>query len=79
MSTIKNTILDTVGHTPIVRLRPTFAPGVSVQILLKLEKFNPGGSVKDRIGLAMIEDAERKGLLQPRGTIVENNHCRKQP
>ncbi|MHA2500780.1 MAG: cystathionine beta-synthase [Candidatus Hodarchaeales archaeon] len=71
MSAINDTILDTIGHTPVVRLRQTFAPGVNAQILLKLEKFNPGGSVKDRIGLAMIEDAERKGLLQSGGTIVE--------
>lgn len=74
MLAINNTILDTIGHTPVVRLRQTFAPGVRAQILLKLEKFNPGGSVKDRIGLVMIEDAERKGLLQPGGFLSNSKN-----
>lgn len=64
------TILDTVGRTPLVRLRRV-TDGLRCTMLAKLESFNPGGSVKDRIGLAMIERAEREGLLRPGGTIVE--------
>jgi len=67
---IHNTILDTLGNTPLVRLHKV-ARGVSAQIVAKVEFFNPGGSVKDRIGISMIEDAERKGLIRPGGTIVE--------
>lgn len=63
-------ILDTVGHTPLVRLRKVSA-GLPCPVLAKVEFFNPGGSVKDRIGLAMVEDAERSGRLKPGGTIVE--------
>jgi cystathionine beta-synthase len=62
--------LDAVGRTPLVRLRRT-ARGVKPTILAKLEMLNPGGSVKDRIGLRMIEAAERAGLLRAGGTIVE--------
>lgn len=65
-----DTILDTIGNTPLVQLQ-TLAADLPCTVLAKLEFFNPGGSVKDRIGLAMIEDAEAKGLLQPGGTIVE--------
>jgi cystathionine beta-synthase len=64
------TILETVGHTPLVRLRRT-ARDCPAPVLAKLEFFNPGGSVKDRIGLAMVEAAERDGKLKPGGTIVE--------
>src|SRR6202158_4045395 len=64
------TILDLVGNTPIVRLDRLSPPG-GARILAKLEYLNPGGSVKDRIGLAMIETAERDGLLKPGGTLVE--------
>jgi cystathionine beta-synthase len=64
------TILELVGNTPIVRLERLSQPG-RARILAKLEHLNPGGSVKDRIGLAMIEAAERDGLLKPGGTIVE--------
>jgi cystathionine beta-synthase len=64
------TILDLVGGTPIVRLDRMSPPG-GARILAKLEFLNPGGSVKDRIGLAMIEAAEREGKLKPGGTIVE--------
>ena len=63
-------ILDTVGHTPLVRLSRT-ARGIRAPVLGKLEFFNPGGSVKDRIGMAMVEAAERDGRLKPGGTIVE--------
>jgi cystathionine beta-synthase len=64
------TVLGLVGDTPIVRL-DRFGAGVAPTLLAKLEYLNPGGSVKDRIGLAMIEAAERDGLLRPGGTIVE--------
>src|SRR5256885_16641988 len=64
------TVLDLVGDTPIVRLDRLSPPG-HARILAKLGYLNPGGSVKDRIGLAMIEEAERDGKLKPGGTIVE--------
>jgi cystathionine beta-synthase len=64
------TLLELVGATPIVRL-DTLSPRSGAQILAKLEYLNPGGSVKDRIGLPMIEAAEREGKLKPGGTIVE--------
>ena len=63
-------ILDLVGNTPLVRLNKV-TEGLRPTILAKLEQLNPGGSVKDRIGLAMIEDAERQGLLRAGGTIIE--------
>ncbi len=63
-------ILSTIGNTPIVQLTHITAPD-SAEIWAKLEGFNPGGSVKDRIALAMIEAAEQEGLLQPGGTIIE--------
>src|ERR1044071_3930895 len=64
------TLLDLVGGTPIVRLDSLSPPG-HARILAKLEFLNPGGSVKDRIGISMIEQAEREGKLKPGGTIVE--------
>jgi cystathionine beta-synthase len=64
------TVLDLVGGTPIVRL-PRISQDVPATLLAKLEYMNPGGSNKDRIGLAMIESAEREGKLRPGGTIVE--------
>src|SRR5438445_3361740 len=63
-------VLELVGETPIVRL-DAIGRGVAPRLLAKLEYLNPGGSVKDRIGLAMIEQAEREGKLLPGGTIVE--------
>jgi cystathionine beta-synthase len=63
-------ILDLVGNTPLVRLHKV-AAGVKPTILAKLEQLNPGGSVKDRISLTMIEEAERTGQLRPGGTIIE--------
>ena len=63
-------ILDLVGNTPLVRLSKV-TEGLRPLILAKLEQLNPGGSVKDRIGLSMLEDAEERGLLRPGGTIVE--------
>jgi len=64
-----NTILDTIGNTPHVRINKLF--GKSHEVWIKLEKSNPGGSIKDRIGLAMIEDAEKRGLLTPDSVIIE--------
>jgi cystathionine beta-synthase len=64
------TVLELVGATPIVRL-PCISPPGGAEILAKLEYLNPGGSVKDRIGVPMIEQAERDGKLKPGGTIVE--------
>ena len=63
-------VLELIGGTPIVRLDRLSPPG-GARVLAKLEQLNPGGSVKDRIGLAMIEAAERDGRLKPGGTIVE--------
>src|ERR1700757_615606 len=64
------TVLDLVGNTPIVRLS-RISGGLPATLLANLEYMNPGGSNKDRIGLAMIEAAERDGKLKPGGTIVE--------
>src|SRR5437764_9860971 len=67
---VLGTFLDAMGNTPLVRLH-SVARGVGPTILAKLEMLNPGGSVKDRIGIRMVEAAERAGLLRPGGTIVE--------
>ena len=67
--TIYNNILETIGRTPVVRIN-RLAPA-HVTMYAKVEYFNPGGSVKDRIAVAIIEEGERKGLLKPGGTIVE--------
>ncbi len=64
------TVLDLIGNTPVVRLQRLPAPGAA-QVWAKLERFNPGGSVKDRIAKSMVEAAEEAGLLAPGGTIVE--------
>jgi len=64
---IADSMLDLVGHTPLVWLRRITA----ARLAGKLEAFNPGGSVKDRIGLSMIEDAEKRGVLKPGMTIIE--------
>ena len=63
-------VAETIGNTPLVQLN-RLAQDLPCPVLAKVEFFNPGGSVKDRIGVAMIEDAEAKGLLKPGGTIVE--------
>jgi cystathionine beta-synthase len=65
---IHESIVDAVGNTPLVRLARIHPPG---NLVAKVESMNPGGSVKDRIGMAMIERAEANGWLQPGGTIVE--------
>lgn len=64
-----DSILDTIGRTPIVRLHRL--PPKHVELYVKVEAFNPGGSVKDRLALAIVLDAERRGLLKPGDTIVE--------
>jgi cysteine synthase A len=64
-----HSILDTIGHTPHVRIQRLF--GANANVWIKSERSNPGGSIKDRIALAMVEAAEKSGALQPGGTIVE--------
>jgi len=66
---LHDSILDTIGGTPVVRLHRMAPPGV--ELYAKVESFNPGGSVKDRLALAIVLDAERRGVLQPGQTIVE--------
>lgn len=70
MGRIYNNIVETVGHTPLVRLNRVTA-GVDANVLLKCEFFNPLGSVKDRIGMSMIDDAERRGVLKKDTVIIE--------
>jgi cystathionine beta-synthase len=69
-SKIKDSILDTVGDTPLIRLSRIGA-GLTPQIVAKVEYFNPGGSIKDRVAMRMVEAAEADGSLKPGGTIVE--------
>ena len=66
-------VLQVIGNTPIVRLNRV-TQGLGAQLFAKLEFMNPGGSIKDRIGAWMIEDAERNGQLKPGGTILEGTH-----
>jgi cysteine synthase A len=70
MVRINNTVLDTIGKTPLVKLN-RLTQGVDATVVAKLEARNPGGSVKDRICLSMIEEAEKQGLIQPDSTIIE--------
>ena len=70
MATIYNSITELIGKTPIVKLN-NIVPEGAADIYVKLEAFNPGSSVKDRIALAMIEDAEKAGIIKPGDTIVE--------
>lgn len=67
---IAGSVLEVVGGTPLVRLNRLSRPD-GATVLAKMESLNPGGSVKDRIAVAMVEDAERRGLLQPGATVVE--------
>ncbi|MDX6643948.1 MAG: cystathionine beta-synthase, partial [Solirubrobacteraceae bacterium] len=67
---ICDSILDAVGWTPVIRLA-RLTRDIDTQLVAKLETANPGGSIKDRVGLAMVEAAERDGLLRPGGTVVE--------
>src|SRR3954471_17182195 len=67
---IYNSIIDTIGNTPLVKLNK-ITKGIKGTILVKVEYFNPGNSVKDRMAVRMVEDAEKAGLLKPGGTIIE--------
>ncbi len=67
---IYGSILELVGNTPIIRLNKV-SHGSGATILVKMESLNPGGSVKDRVGIAMLEDGERKGVISPGATIIE--------
>ena len=69
-ASIRRNVIDALGHTPLVRLN-SVTKGIRTPVVAKLEMLNPGGSVKDRIGVRMIDEAERKGWLKPGGTIVE--------
>ena len=72
MKNIANQLTELIGNTPLLQLNKFSASkGIETPIIAKVEFFNPGGSVKDRIALAMIEDAENKGLLKPGATIIE--------
>jgi cystathionine beta-synthase len=68
---ICDTILDAIGHTPMVRINRITAGLMKAAVFAKVETFNPGNSIKDRMAVKMIEDAERAGLLRPGGTIIE--------
>lgn len=69
MANIKNSITKVIGNTPLIRINKM--NGGAAEVLVKMEYFNPGSSVKDRIALAMIEDAEQRGALHPGGLIIE--------
>ena len=72
MAQVKKQLTELIGHTPLLELeRLEKAHNTQARIIAKLEYFNPGGSVKDRIALAMIEDAEKRGLLKEGATIIE--------
>ncbi|WP_215225999.1 cystathionine beta-synthase [Echinicola shivajiensis] len=67
---IYNSIIETIGNTPLVKLNKLNS-GIKGQVLVKVEYFNPGNSVKDRMAIKMVEDAEKEGILKPGGTIIE--------
>lgn len=72
MKKVVSNVYDLIGETPILNAKKYASKnGLNANILVKIEAFNPAGSVKDRIALAMIEDAEKKGILKPGGTIIE--------
>src|SRR5260370_23779299 len=66
---MQESILQSIGRTPLVRLR-RLPEGLQASLYVKVEALNPGGSVKDRVGVAMIAEAERRGWLRPGGTII---------
>ncbi len=68
---VYDNILEAIGHTPMVRINRITKGVIPATVLAKIETFNPGNSIKDRMAVRMIEDAERKGLLKPGGTIIE--------
>ena len=65
-----NSIIETIGNTPLIKLN-RITSEIDALVMAKVESFNPGNSVKDRMAIKMIEDAEASGLLKPGGTIVE--------
>jgi len=67
---IYNSIIETIGNTPMIRLNK-LNKGIKGEVLVKVEYFNPGNSMKDRMAIKMVEDAEKAGLLKPGGTIIE--------
>jgi cystathionine beta-synthase len=67
---IRNNVLETIGNTPLIKLNKV-VKGVKALVLAKVETFNPGHSIKDRMAVQMINDAEANGLLPPGGTIIE--------
>src|SRR5947209_6020672 len=67
---MQETILQSIGRTPLIRLR-RLAEGIKARVYVKAELLNPGGSIKDRVGVAMIAEAEKRGWLRPGGTIIE--------
>jgi cystathionine beta-synthase len=71
VKTIANNILETIGHTPMVRINRITKGVIKGTVLAKIETVNPGNSIKDRMAVQMIEDAEKAGLLKPGGTIIE--------
>ena len=71
MPKIASSILEVIGHTPMVRINRITRGVVAADVVAKLETFNPGNSIKDRMAVKMIEDAEKTGLLKPGGTIIE--------
>src|SRR3954470_3818042 len=71
MKKICDTILDAIGQTPLVRINRITHGVVKATVLAKIETFNPGNSIKDRMAVKMIEDAEKAGVLKPGGTIIE--------
>lgn len=67
---VSSNVLDAIGRTPMIALN-RMTEGLSARVLVKLESSNPGGSIKDRVGVAMVEEGERRGWLRPGGTIIE--------
>ena len=72
MEKVANSAIELIGKTPLVELHKlTKEAGALARVIVKVEAFNPAGSVKDRVALAMVEQAERDGILKPGATIVE--------
>jgi len=68
---VADSILQTIGRTPMVRVTRLIKGAIDAEVLVKIETFNPGHSIKDRMAVKMIEDAEKSGALKPGGTIIE--------
>src|SRR5438309_12119925 len=68
---IASSILEVIGHTPMVRINRITRGVIAADVVAKIETFNPGNSIKDRMAVKMIDDAEKQGLLKPGGTIIE--------